>query len=220
MITTTETKERIAMNKNEDIVKIDYSYNTEACIKIRQAMKNKGYTQENLAEIVGTSKQTITNILKGSMPKIENLAKIAITLDLSIDELLGIAQSKQKSKKSDSYYFEAIKSFVEISKCRLCIDMIPMPGDLAPSASLSLIIDSNELAYYIQEYNERLHLINVLTPETKDHLKNVIIEDFDKMMSKDYEFNNNLDMIEIKDEIFSYLYSYSHDKISREIVIE
>ncbi len=208
------------MDKNEDIVKIDYSYNTEACIKIRQAMKNKGYTQEKLAEIVGTSKQTITNILKGSMPKIENLAKIAITLDLSIDELLGIAQSKQKSKKSDSYYFEAIKSFVEISKCRLCIDMIPRPDDLAPSASLSLSIDSNELAYYIQEYNERLNLINVLTPETKDHLKNVIIEDFDKMMSKDYEFNNNLDMIEIKDEICSYLYSYSHNKISREIVIE
>lgn len=208
------------MNKNEDIVKIDYSYNTEACIKIRQAMKNKGYTQEKLAEIVGTSKQTITNILKGSMPKIENLAKIAITLDLSIDELLGIAQSKQKSKKSDSYYFEAIKSFVEISKCRLCIDMIPLPDDLAPSASLSLIIDSNELAYYIQEYNERLNLINVLSPETKDHLKNVIIEDFDKMMSMDYEFNNNLDMIEIKDEIFSYLYSYSHDKISRTVIEE
>ena len=59
--------------------------------KIKEARINAGLTQEQVAEILGTSPQTISRWETGtSTPDIMMLPKIASYFDITVDELLGI----------------------------------------------------------------------------------------------------------------------------------
>ena len=61
--------------------------------------KDKGLTQEQVAEILGTSPQTISRWETGtSTPDITMLPKIASYFDITVDELLGIKKGIKKQK--------------------------------------------------------------------------------------------------------------------------
>lgn len=58
--------------------------------RLKIARKNKMYTQEELAELVMTTKATISNYENGhSTPSIEMLLLLSTKLDVSVDFLLG-----------------------------------------------------------------------------------------------------------------------------------
>jgi len=57
---------------------------------IRALRKSKGWTQTELAEILGTSQKVITSYETGiKKPPIQRLPDIAAVFDISIEELLG-----------------------------------------------------------------------------------------------------------------------------------
>jgi len=58
--------------------------------RLKIARKNKKYTQEELAELVTTTKATISNYENGySTPSIDMLLLLSSKLDVSVDFLLG-----------------------------------------------------------------------------------------------------------------------------------
>ena len=59
--------------------------------RIRQARDRAGLTQEQLAERIGVSRTAIARYESGEIePKLHNLAAIAVVLNVSCDELLGV----------------------------------------------------------------------------------------------------------------------------------
>lgn len=62
---------------------------------IQAARKNKGLSQEALAEQVGVSRQALGKWEKDTaLPSLDNLRALAAVLDVSVDALLGTAQSE------------------------------------------------------------------------------------------------------------------------------
>ena len=60
-------------------------------IKLRDLRKQRGLTQQELADIVGVSNVSLSNYERGvQMPDIYTLTKIANALGVSIDTLLGL----------------------------------------------------------------------------------------------------------------------------------
>ena len=60
---------------------------------IQAARKNKGLSQEALAEQVGVSRQALGKWEKDTaLPSLDNLRALAAVLDVSVDALLGTAQ--------------------------------------------------------------------------------------------------------------------------------
>lgn len=59
--------------------------------RVKECRKNKGWTQQKLAEKTGLSFNTITKIEQGigSSPTLKTLIKLADTLGISLDELVG-----------------------------------------------------------------------------------------------------------------------------------
>ena len=78
---------------------------TELSQRLRDIRKEKGYTQIKLAKISGVSRRMIghyeTNVIR---PSIDKVKKLAETLDVSLDELLGITPKKKKKKEEDVSY--------------------------------------------------------------------------------------------------------------------
>lgn len=73
--------------------------------RLKQARKNKGYTQEDLASRVKTTKGTISNYENGhSTPPNEMLIDLANVLGVTTDWLLGRQEQseKEKSKEADA----------------------------------------------------------------------------------------------------------------------
>lgn len=58
--------------------------------RLKQARKKAGYTQEHLANLLGTTYQTISNYERGTRdPDTDNLNRLAGLLSISTDYLLG-----------------------------------------------------------------------------------------------------------------------------------
>ena len=64
--------------------------------KIKELRKNKGWSQQKLAEKSGLSFNTITRIEQGvgDSPTLKTLLKLSETLEIGLDELVGIKRSK------------------------------------------------------------------------------------------------------------------------------
>lgn len=62
---------------------------TTVAENIKKAAKDKNILLQDLFTNCGLGKNTIANLKNGSMPKADNLAKIADYLDCSVDYLLG-----------------------------------------------------------------------------------------------------------------------------------
>ena len=64
--------------------------------KIKELRKNKGWSQQKLAEKSGLSFNTITRIEQGvgDSPTLKTLLKLSETLEIGLDELVGIKRNK------------------------------------------------------------------------------------------------------------------------------
>ena len=66
--------------------------------KVQALRKTKKLTQEQLAEAVGVSWRTISNLETGKViPKLELVCALANYFDISVDELLNVRISQNKS---------------------------------------------------------------------------------------------------------------------------
>ncbi|MGI2296473.1 helix-turn-helix domain-containing protein [Paenibacillus sp. GXUN7292] len=67
--------------------------------RLQQARKNKGYTQQDLADTVNTKKTTISNYETGySTPSNKMIVELANALDVTTDFLLGRIDSPKKDE--------------------------------------------------------------------------------------------------------------------------
>ena len=72
--------------------------------QIRNYRKQAGMSQEEMAELIGVSRQAITKWENGTgTPDIANLVAIAELFQISLDELL---LNKKKEKKQSEYLYE------------------------------------------------------------------------------------------------------------------
>ena len=55
--------------------------------KVAQLRKEKGYTQEEFAKMIGISRPALSAIENGTIPKAKNMLKIANLLNRSIEEI-------------------------------------------------------------------------------------------------------------------------------------
>ena len=73
--------------------------------KLKELRKKKGYSQEQLAEEIGVSRQAITKWETGSgLPDIENIKILAELFKMTIDELIveGTSVSNEVSHQYES----------------------------------------------------------------------------------------------------------------------
>lgn len=58
--------------------------------RLIQARKNKGFTQDYVAKIIGATYQTVSNYERGTRdPDTETLSKLAVLFETSVDYLVG-----------------------------------------------------------------------------------------------------------------------------------
>lgn len=76
--------------------------------KILLNAKERGYSQKKLADLIGVTETTMSRYINGTrQPKVEVLANMATVLQIDVNDLLGISQSK-----SESVQFPKIKRLI------------------------------------------------------------------------------------------------------------
>lgn len=87
--------------------------------RIRLARESAGYTQEKVAEKVGVSRSAVSRWEQGEIePKVQNLAAVAVLLNVSTDYLLGIEDHMKEGRYGLSEEAEAAlhKFITEVRK--------------------------------------------------------------------------------------------------------
>ena len=75
--------------------------------RLRQARKKKGFTQDYVAKIIGSTYQTISNYERGERdPDTETLAGLANLYEVSLDYLAGRTNDPTPPKKRDKPNYE------------------------------------------------------------------------------------------------------------------
>ena len=70
--------------------------------RLYELRKQKGFSQEELANRLNVSRQTVSKWELGeTLPDIENLKKMAILFNFSIDEVLGLVAEKADESDVD-----------------------------------------------------------------------------------------------------------------------
>lgn len=69
--------------------------------RLRQYRKNKGMTQQELADQLGVSNKTVSRWESGSYPDVTTLVALARVLGVTVDELLDPKTSVRTLEKSD-----------------------------------------------------------------------------------------------------------------------
>lgn len=68
--------------------------------KLQEIRKLKGLTQQDLAKLSGITQQSISKYERGiRSPESESLKKLALALEVSADDLLGITEEVKKFKE-------------------------------------------------------------------------------------------------------------------------
>ncbi|WP_298730279.1 helix-turn-helix domain-containing protein [uncultured Subdoligranulum sp.] len=81
--------------------------------RIQEARKNKGLSQEALAEQVGVSRQALGKWEKDTaLPSLENLQVLACVLDVGVDELLGTA-AQQNGTPEPTLTLDALRALLD-----------------------------------------------------------------------------------------------------------
>lgn len=152
--------------------------------KIRYARRNAKLTLEQLAQRVGTTKTTISDIESGTKQNGGNIAliaKIARELDLSLDFLCGInAKPAEEAKQaSNGDVFKAIKTLIDRKDTTIEITY----SDLS-RVGLSLYVDDMGIAYFAQEYAKSCEMIeSSKDTEYYDTVKGAVEKAFDNKFS-------------------------------------
>ena len=72
----------------------------EIAEKIRKIAKQQGKSITEMLKFCGLSKNALSSMQAGNLPRIENLAKIADFLGVSVDFLIGRTESSEKLRAS------------------------------------------------------------------------------------------------------------------------
>lgn len=108
----------------------------DLAVRIKELRTKKGYTQKELAALLGVGQTTIANYENGiRIPDTEKMNKIADLFQVSFDYLLGRTENKQVLNKKFKSYDFSMNSLDEIYK--LFIDML-IKGNKDEARSLIL----------------------------------------------------------------------------------
>lgn len=102
---------------------VDVLSKEEFARRLKNAIAQKGLTQAGLAEMVGTTAANMSNYVRGkAFPPIDILVEIAEKLEVSLDELCGIANQNKD--------FE-LKTYGDVAQSVICIlNAIPHKCDI------------------------------------------------------------------------------------------
>lgn len=71
-------------------------------VRIKEIMVEKGMSSVSLADIIGVSKVTVSNLINNkTMPSVETLEKIATALDVPMWQLFASPEEIAKQAKND-----------------------------------------------------------------------------------------------------------------------
>ena len=184
--------------------KIDYKAIGE---KIKGRRNQLCMTQSDLAEKLEVTSNSIGKIERGENDNggsVENYIKIAIVLELSLDELFEI--EKQKPIISDRTKYNTIKDFIDFFEPEL----LSRKGIEDPA---SLLVNDMGIAYYIQEYKKILETVKEMNDdEMKERVKKLLVADLDKNVNELMEFDK-CSLIFKSDKYFHFEYNYEENKI-------
>lgn len=111
--------------------------------RIKSVAKKRNVKINLMLDDCGLSKNTLSSMLSGgSMPKSENLAKIADYLDCSVDYLLGRDAERKKSPSLDGLEDEAEKQLIQFFRSLNetgCEKMLDYAADLADTGKYKKI---------------------------------------------------------------------------------
>ncbi len=83
--------------------------------RIARLRKEKGYTQIDMASVIGISQVLISDYERNKIrPHYEMIIRIAFTLNITTDELLGVKPSKGTSKKTNLKIQQRMKKIEEL----------------------------------------------------------------------------------------------------------
>ena len=98
----------------------DREINKFVGMKIKEFRKNKKFTQQDLADLVGVKNSAISNYEQGTrIPKRDFLFRVANALDVSIDEFFPIQNEEISSTLSE---INKISSQLEESRQKIVLD--------------------------------------------------------------------------------------------------
>lgn len=126
--------------------------------RLRELMKDKKVTQQELATSVGTTRQAISQYADGSVqPNIEKLYKIAEYFHISADYLLGM--SDVATLNADT---KAINKMLGLSE--IAIESLKRDIELVRSCAEKGIIDVSDIdntEVLLHEYAQHMRILNV-----------------------------------------------------------
>lgn len=152
--------------------------------KIKLARAKTGLTQQQLANAVGVSKTTISNIENDgtqSGGNITLIASIAVALNTSLDAICGINARPAESNEQDSKnkILNAIKTLIDLDKSQIRLSKRNASFD-DDIVNLNITIADTGLAYFAQEYNNALKTIDVnRNTEYYEDIKTTIMNAFE-----------------------------------------
>ena len=76
--------------------------NVETADRLTMLRKKRGYSQEQLAEKLGVSRQAVSKWERAeASPDTDNLIALAKIYEISLDELLGYREHEEKTESED-----------------------------------------------------------------------------------------------------------------------
>ena len=159
------------------------------CDKIIELRKSKDISQEQLADILDTSRQAVSKWERGeSLPDIDKLRELAIYFDVSIDYLLDYdirAISVKKFIERIDKCLDESKFDISVEEAKLIVTKNPNNFDLLSKVisylgSYLLFSSDDEVGELVIEYCERGIIIF-----KKDNISNVTINQLQKMILSD-----------------------------------
>ena len=157
-------------------MRCDYkSMNITICENLKEYRKNKGNTQEELAEYIGISIQAVSKWERNEgFPDISLLPKIAAYYNISVDDLLGVGKIRQHEKIEE--YRKRARKYANTgdNKNHLKVwqeAIQEFPNDLSVINSYMYALpDDNE-----NDVNEKIKLAERLINESTDEEENYTV---------------------------------------------
>lgn len=132
---------------------------SEVADKINLLLKEKNKFQKTMLEDCGLNKNTISTMLsRGSMPKADNLAKIADYLDVSVDYLLG-----RTDEQTATYYTNNVNG-------------INFSNLIQGSSAVTVNSNNNDYKGLSNEETEILDIYRSLDIRNKNKFLNIILD--------------------------------------------
>ena len=138
---------------------------------IKQLRKNKGYTQETLAQQLGVVRQTVSKWEKGlSVPDAELLQKLAEVLEVGVGDLLGAAAVSEKDNGEIAQQLARINEQLAIKnrRARRVWKTIGIVAAVVASLNILMMVlgyAAFGLLQYEEEPLEEVAIVEAQTPE-------------------------------------------------------